>query len=180
MISIATCQSSACILPVRKICADPMGNTTLGAFNLTLNASQSYGGDNWVSTAFGAASIRFRYTPTNYATTWHTCPVAQFIMNMNAANLVTFSNGETTVFEEGEIFFCDDAAGSGHKSQNYHNQSRFSVFVEVDSSFNAGPCPGNYAKANRNDNGNKDDDLPLCKDLSEAAILALHQFAKPA
>eukprot|EP01084_Bolivina_argentea_P189727 326215_1 len=163
---------SACILPVRKICADPMGNSTLGSFNLTLNLSEGYGGDNWISSSIPAKSIKFRLTPTNYYTTWHNCPVSQFIMNMNAGNLVTFSNGDTTVFEAGEIFYCDDANASGHKSQNYKNQSRYSVFVAVDNTFDSGPCP------NPNKPQNINDDIPLCNDTVAAGMMALNQFAK--
>ena len=175
LVSICTSQMiQACILPVRKICTDPMGNSTLGSFNLTLNLSEGYGGDNWVSPIFPTQSIRFRLTPPDYSTTWHECPVSQFIMNMNAGNMVTFSNGDTTVFKRGEIFYCDDTGSSGHKSQSYLNQSRYSVFVEVDSSFNAGPCP-NPTKTEKD---GLNDDLPLCDDTISAGIMALNQFAK--
>ena len=166
----------ACKLPVRKICADPMGNTTLGIFNLTLNVSEAYGGDNWISPSISSKTIKFRLTPADYDTTWHTCPVPQFIMNMNAANLVTFSNGDTTVFEAGEIFYCDDQdSNTGHKSQAYKNQARYSVFVEVDSSFNAGPCPYPHALSAQEEDD--DDGIPLCSDVTSAGFMALDQFA---
>ena len=164
---------SACILPVRKICGDSDGNSTLGSFNLTLNVSTAYGGDNYISPSIGAESIKFRLTPADYSTTWHNCPVSQFIMNMNAANLVTFSNGQTTVFEAGEIFYCDDAGAFGHKSQSFKNQSRYSVFVEVDDSFDAGPCPNPPAPTKR-DAG----DIPLCSDTVSAGMMALSQLAE--
>ena len=177
LISICSGQMiQSCILPVRKICTDPMGNSTLGSFNLTLNLSEGYGGDNWVSPVFPTQSIRFRLTPPDYDTTWHECPVSQFIMNMNAGNMVTFSNGQTTVFQAGEIFFCDDTNSSGHRSQSYKNQSRYSVFVEVDDSFNAGPCPNPEAYGIKTENVN--DDIPLCSDTISAGIMALNQYAK--
>ena len=164
----------ACILPVRKICSDPFGNTTLGEFNLTLNVSEAYGGDNWISPSIASQTIKFRLTPPNYDTTWHNCPVPQFIMNMNAANKVTFTNGDTTVFKAGEIFYCDDRSSSGHKSQSVGNNSRYSVFVEVDDSFNAGPCPG---PSKKDKSIAIDYDIPLCSDVTSAAFMALNQIA---
>ena len=168
---------SSCLLPVRKICTDPNGNSTLGSFNLTLNLSEGYGGDNWVSSGVSATSIKFRLTPPDYNTTWHSCPVAQFIMNMNAAHQVTFSNGDSVVFEAGEIFYCNDTLSSGHISQAYKNQSRYSVFVEVDSSFDDGPCP-NPDEAIHTKKMSNVNDIPLCSDTTAAGMQVLTEFAK--
>eukprot|EP01083_Nonionella_stella_P027152 74714_1 len=167
----------SCILPIRKICTDANGNSVLSSFNLTLNASSGYGGDNWISSKFSAASVRFRLTPADYDTTWHNCPVSQFIMNMNAGNVVTFSEGETTVFETGEIFFCDDTSGKGHRSQSYQNQSRYSVFVEVDSTFDSGPCIKQVTSGHRTRNINHIG-IPLCLDSVSAGMMVLDQFAQ--
>ena len=78
------------------------------------------------------------------------------------------------MFEAGEIFYCDDSNAFGHKSQSVGNQPRYSVFVEVEDSFDAGPCTQTLPPKTRNMGHLKD--IPMCNDTVSAEMLALTQF----
>lgn len=93
-------------------------------------------------------------------------------MNMNAGNNVTFTDGHSTVFEAGEIFFCEDVKGSGHKSEAYGGTSRYSVFVEVTDTFDSGPCLNPKAKSS-GDLQPVHNLLPLCTDVTAARFSLL-------
>ena len=132
---------------------------------MTLSSAGAFGGDR-VSPKFAAVSIQFRLTPKDFDTDWHNCPSPQFILNMDAAHEVTFTNGNTTVFEKGEIFFCDDVNGAGHKSKSHGGKVRHSVLIQVTDTFDAGPCP-NPAFGEMKD---VNDSLPLCEDVASATM----------
>lgn len=167
--------SSACNLAVRKICADPNGDSTLGVFNMTLSSPGAIGGDK-VSPKLTAVSVQFRLTPKDFNTDWHNCPAPQFILNMDAAHEVTFTNGNTTVFEKGEIFFCDDVNGSGHRAKAYGGKVRHSVLIEVSDTFDVGPCP--YPKTGELMHAN--DSLPLCEHSLAANMELFDLLSAPA
>merc|ERR1740123_1209698 len=102
-------------------------------------------------------------------------------MNMNAGNNVTFTNGDTAVFEAGEIFFCEDVKGSGHKSQAYQGKSRYSVFVEVTETFDSGPCPNPNPEVSLVRSSDDilvvQNSLPLCKDVTAARFSLLEALS---
>ena len=88
-----------------------------------------------LSSMIPASGIFFRETPANYSFSWHVAPQRQFIINLDAAVQVTTSDGESNVFQSGEIFFVEDTHGKGHFSNSVENKPRRSVFISVPDSF---------------------------------------------
>ena len=82
-----------------------------------------------------ASGVCFRETPPNYCFSWHVAPRRQFIINLDASVEVTTSDGDSNVFQNGEIFFVEDTKGKGHFSKSVENKPRRSVFITVPDSF---------------------------------------------
>ena len=77
-----------------------------------------------LTSMFPASGICFRETPADYKFSWHVAPHRQFIVNLDAAVEVTTSDGESNIFDNGEIFFVEDIRGTGHFSKSVDNKKR--------------------------------------------------------
>ena len=81
-----------------------------------------------LTSMFPASGICFRETAPDYKFSWHVAPQRQFIINLDAAVKVTTSDGESNIFENGEIFFVEDIYGKGHFSKSVDNKPRRYVY----------------------------------------------------
>jgi quercetin dioxygenase-like cupin family protein len=94
----------------------------------------------WVEEAHGgrlspsasARAVTFRQVPATYDQDWHTAPRRQYIINLDAANRMTASDGETRVIGPGEVVLVEDTTGRGHRSQAVEGKTRHCIWVALD------------------------------------------------
>jgi hypothetical protein len=62
---------------------------------------------------------------------WHPATRRQYVINLDAPNEITASNGETRIIGVGEIILIEDVHGKGHLSQAVGKMRR-SVMARID------------------------------------------------
>jgi hypothetical protein len=93
----------------------------------------------WITEARGgklsaqlpADGITFREVPPTYDLDWHTAPRRQYIINLDAGNRMTASDGESRVIAAGEVILVEDTTGRGHRSQAVASQARHCIWVTL-------------------------------------------------
>eukprot|EP00755_Sulcionema_specki_P002694 Sspe_Gene.119054::Locus_113965_Transcript_1_2_Confidence_0.667_Length_609::g.119054::m.119054 len=131
-------EGTVCYRPVRKICTRDNGDSAVGLFWFKVNGTQTDIG--FLSEVIPLSGMLLRYTTSAYDSPCHVAPRKQFIINMDAGHEVVTSEGQEVVFERGELFYVEDTWGKGHISRAHDGASRHSMFLEVEQSFDAGPC----------------------------------------
>ena len=76
--------------------------------------------------------LAFREVPPTYDMDWHNAPRRQYIINLDAANRVTASDGETRIIGPGEVILVEDTTGKGHRSQTVGGVTRHCIWVALD------------------------------------------------
>lgn len=89
-------------------------------------------GSRKVSERLTATGIIFRETGGDYDLDWHTAPRRQYIINLDAAVLITASDGESREIGAGEVLLVEDITGKGHLSQAVGGKLRHSIFIPID------------------------------------------------
>jgi hypothetical protein len=64
-----------------------------------------------------ATGIYFRTTPADWFFDWHPATRRQYVINLDAPNEITASDGEARIIGVGEIILIEDVHGKGHLSQ---------------------------------------------------------------
>src|SRR6266478_214296 len=78
-----------------------------------------------------ATGVYFRTTPADWFFDWHPATRRQYVINLDAPNQITASDGETRIIGVGEIILIEDVHGKGHLSRAV-GQMRRSVMIPVD------------------------------------------------
>src|SRR4051794_15030713 len=78
-----------------------------------------------------APALFFRTTPADWFFDWHPATRRQYVINLDAPNQITASDGETRIIGVGEIILIEDVHGKGHLSQAV-GQMRRSVMIPID------------------------------------------------
>eukprot|EP00466_Bigelowiella_natans_P007801 jgi/Bigna1/71403/fgenesh1_pg.15_\ len=115
---------------VPSVCVDGNGDSVFGTLRVPLDTPK--GSIGLLSKLISGTGVMFRLTPGTYNFDWHLAPRRQFIVNLDAAVKITVSNGDSMVFEKGDVFFVEDIAGQGHFSQAVNSEARHSLFIPVD------------------------------------------------
>jgi hypothetical protein len=122
----------ACIL---SICwtAQPEGELSQGETHfrdIDIEMSE-VGADGTTSKRLPATGIYFRITPADWFFDWHPATRRQYVINLDAPNQITASDGETRIIGVGEIILIEDVHGKGHLSQAVGKMRR-SVLIPID------------------------------------------------
>ena len=89
------------------------------------------GPDGTTSKRLPATGVYFRTTPADWFFDWHPATRRQYVINLDAPNKITASDGETRIIGVGEILLIEDVHGKGHLSQAV-GQMRRSVMIPID------------------------------------------------
>ena len=89
------------------------------------------GPDGTTSKRLPATGVYFRTTPADWFFDWHPATRRQYVINLDAPNQITASDGETRIIGVGEIILIEDVHGKGHLSQAV-GQMRRSVMIPID------------------------------------------------
>ena len=79
-----------------------------------------------------ATGIIFRQVPPTYELDWHSAPRRQYIINQDAGEQITASDGEARVIGAGEVVLVEDISGKGHLSKAIDGQLRHCIFVPIE------------------------------------------------
>jgi len=90
-----------------------------------------HGPDGTTSRRLPATGIYFRTTPADWLFSWHAATRRQYVINLDAPNKITASDGETRIIGVGEIILIEDVHGKGHLSQAVGRMRR-SVMIPID------------------------------------------------
>jgi hypothetical protein len=75
-----------------------------------------HGPDGSTSGRLPATGVYFRTTPADWFFDWHPATRRQYVINLDAPNKITASDGETRIIGVGEIILIEDMHGKGHLS----------------------------------------------------------------
>ncbi len=90
-----------------------------------------HGPDGSTSGRLAATGIYFRTTPADWFFSCHPATRRQYVINLDAPNKITASDGETRIIGVGEIILIEDVHGKGHLSQAVGKMRR-SVMIPID------------------------------------------------
>ena len=79
-----------------------------------------------------ASGIIFRETIEGFTVDWHPAPRRQYVINLDAAVIITADDGETRFIPPGEIVLVEDTTGRGHISKFVGGAMRRSIFAALD------------------------------------------------
>lgn len=85
-----------------------------------------------VSASFRATELLFRETAGDYQWSWHNAPRRQYIVMLEGGVEITASDGESRVFEAGDVLLVEDLEGKGHVSRALRGQRRRTLFIAAD------------------------------------------------
>jgi hypothetical protein len=113
---------------IHNIYADENGETHFRDIDIEMT---EHGPDGSTSGRLPATGIYFRTTPADWLFDWHPATRRQYVINLDAPNKITASDGETRIIGVGEIILIEDLHGKGHFSQAV-GQMRRSVMIPID------------------------------------------------
>ncbi len=99
---------------IHNIYADENGETHFRDIEIEMT---EHGPDGSTSGRPPATGIYFRTTPADWFFDWHPATRRQYVINLDAPNKITASDGETRIIGVGEIILIEDLHGKGHLSQ---------------------------------------------------------------
>jgi hypothetical protein len=85
-----------------------------------------------LSERFPVKDIIFRETDEDYDYDWHNAPEKQFIIILEGGVEIQTGDGNTRVFQGGDVLLVEDTEGQGHISKSFKNQKRKSIFVTIE------------------------------------------------
>jgi hypothetical protein len=115
-------------LRIHNIYADEKGETHFRDIDIEMS---EVGPDGTTSKRLPATGIYFRITPADWFLDWHPATRRQYVVNLDAPNKITASDGETRIIGTGEIILIEDVLGKGHLSQAV-GQFRRSIMISID------------------------------------------------
>ena len=113
---------------IHNIYADENGETHFRDIDIEMS---EVGPDGTTSKRLPATGIYFRTTPADWFFNWHPATRRQYVINLDAPNKITASDGETRIIGVGEIILIEDIHGKGHMSQAV-GKFRRSVMIPID------------------------------------------------
>jgi hypothetical protein len=113
---------------VHNIYTDENGETHFRDIDVEMTQQ---GPDGTTSKRLPATGIYFRTTPADWFFDWHPATRRQYVINLDAPNKITASDGETRIIGVGEIILIEDTHGKGHMSQAV-GQMRRSIMIPID------------------------------------------------
>jgi hypothetical protein len=115
-------------LRIHNIYADERGETHFRDIDIEMSEVGPHG---TTSKRLLQTGIYFRITPADWFLDWHPATRRQYVINLDAPNKITASDGETRIIGTGEIILIEDILGKGHLSQAV-GQFRRSVMISID------------------------------------------------
>ncbi|WP_462266097.1 cupin domain-containing protein [Mucilaginibacter sp.] len=76
--------------------------------------------------------IDFKESPAGADYSWHTAPVAQFVITLSGTLEFTMHSGKTFVLHPGEVLIARDTTGSGHLWRLIDDQPWRRVYIPFD------------------------------------------------
>ena len=114
---------------IHNLYTDAQGETHFRDLEIDWTA---VGNGGKLSERLSVTAMVFREVPPTYDLDWHTAPRRQYIINLDAANRMTASDGESRVIGAGEVILVEDTTGRGHRSQAVDGQLRHCIWVILD------------------------------------------------
>jgi hypothetical protein len=99
---------------IHNIYSDDDGETHFRDIDIEMS---QVGPDGTTSKRLPATGVYFRTTPADWFFDWHPATRRQYVINLDAPNKITASDGETRIIGVGEIILIEDVHGKGHLSQ---------------------------------------------------------------
>jgi hypothetical protein len=113
---------------IHNLYADETGESHFRDIDIEMT---EHGPDGSTSGRLPATGIYFRTTPADWFFSWHAATRRQYVINLDAPNKITASDGETRIIGVGEIILIEDVHGKGHLSQAVGKMRR-SVMIPID------------------------------------------------
>jgi hypothetical protein len=113
---------------IHNLYADENGESQLRDIDIDMT---EHGPDGSTWGRLPATGIYFRTTPADWFFSWHAATRRQYVINLDAPNKITASDGETRIIGVGEIILIEDTHGKGHFSQAVGKMRR-SVMIPID------------------------------------------------
>lgn len=113
---------------IHNLYADENGESHFRDIDIEMT---EHGPDGSTSGRLAATGIYFRTTPAHWFFDWHPTTRRQYVINLDAPNKITASDGETRIIGVGEIILIEDMHSKGHLSQAV-GQMRRSVMIPID------------------------------------------------
>jgi hypothetical protein len=113
---------------IHNIYSDEDGETHFRDIDIEMS---QVGPDGTTSKRLPATGVYFRTTPADWFFDWHPATRRQYVINLDAPNQITASDGETRIIGVGEIILIEDVHGKGHLSQAV-GQMRRSIMIPID------------------------------------------------
>lgn len=116
-------------MKIHRLYTDGAGESHWEDVDVALTESSHAG---WQSPRLSATGLLFRLAPSDYEVDWTAAPRRQYIVNLDAAVLLTASDGEARRIGAGEVILVEDTWGKGHRSKALDGKARHSLFVTLD------------------------------------------------
>lgn len=87
---------------------------------------------DWRSESIAAKEIFFREAGSGYDVDFHNSPEKSLVINLEGYVDITVGDGTRRQFGPGSILLCEDTTGRGHISRAVNNQTRKSIFVNLE------------------------------------------------
>jgi hypothetical protein len=89
------------------------------------------GAIGYLSEGTAAREVYFRYVQGDYDYDFHTAPQKQLVVLLDGAIEIETSQGEKRVFSAGTVLLLEDTYGKGHKTKNFKDAKRKSLFITL-------------------------------------------------
>jgi hypothetical protein len=113
---------------IHNIYSDENGETHFRDIDIEMS---QVGPNGTTSKRLPATGVYFRTTPADWFFDWHPATRRQYVINLDAPNQITASDGETRIIGVGEIILIEDVHGKGHLSRAVGKMRR-SVMIRID------------------------------------------------
>lgn len=117
------------IMKVTRLFEDGNGQSHFEDVDIPLSDTEDIGR---LSSVLQATGVIFRKTEGDYDFDWHPAPSRRLIVMLDGSVEITAGDGETRIFNTGDIVLAEDTQGRGHRSRAVDGKPRKSLFILLD------------------------------------------------
>lgn len=108
-----------------RVYCDEKGESHFEAINI--KGEELNGG--YISDKQSSSSIVFRTIDGSQNIAWHTAPQSLYVILLEGQVQLELSDGDTRIFNKGEVLLMEDVEGKGHKSSSPDGKDRTILMI---------------------------------------------------